>query len=102
MKSHPHVSGGEWSGSLGTLFRAHSSAWLERFPDKEEVDGSSPSGPTRGRCGATSLSVYLHGMKKLLLLAILAGVGYLVFRQVTTNQNDDDLWSEVGADQDLR
>jgi hypothetical protein len=27
--------------------RAHSSAWLERFPDKEEVDGSSPSGPTQ-------------------------------------------------------
>jgi len=46
--------------------------------------------------------VYLRGMKKLLLLAILAGVGYLVFRQVTTDQNDDDLWSEVGADQDLR
>ncbi|MDA9890624.1 MAG: DLW-39 family protein [Candidatus Nanopelagicales bacterium] len=41
-------------------------------------------------------------MKKLLLLAILAGVGYLVFRQVTANQSDDDLWSEVGADQDLR
>gem|GEM_PF-909582 len=39
------VTEGE-SGSLGTLFRAHSSAWLERFPDKEEVDGSSPSGPT--------------------------------------------------------
>ena len=26
--------------------RAYSSAWLERFPDKEEVDGSSPSRPT--------------------------------------------------------
>ena len=25
---------------------AYSSAWLERFPDKEEVDGSSPSRPT--------------------------------------------------------
>ena len=59
-------------------------------------------GPREVGAGATSLSVYLHGMKKLLLLAILAGVGYLVFRQVTTDQNDDDLWSEVGADQDLR
>ena len=46
--------------------------------------------------------VYLHPMKKLLLLVVLAGVGYLVYRQVTANQNDDDLWSEVGADQDLR
>ena len=41
-------------------------------------------------------------MKKLLLLIALAGVGYLVYRQVTANQSDDDLWSEVGADQDLR
>jgi hypothetical protein len=46
--------------------------------------------------------VYLHPMKKLLLLVVLAGVGYLVYRQVTADQNDDDLWSEIGADQDLR
>ena len=26
--------------------RAYSSAWLERFPDKEEVGGSSPPRPT--------------------------------------------------------
>ena len=26
--------------------RAYSSAWLERFPDKEEVRGSSPRRPT--------------------------------------------------------
>ena len=31
--------------------RAHSSAWLERFPDKEEVGGSSPPGPTRSNTG---------------------------------------------------
>jgi uncharacterized iron-regulated membrane protein len=41
-------------------------------------------------------------MKKLLLLVALAGIGYLVYRQVTANNNDDDLWSEIGADQDLR
>ena len=46
--------------------------------------------------------MYLHPMKKLLLIVILAGVGYLVYRQVTANQSDDDLWSEIGADQDLR
>ena len=28
--------------------RAHSSAWLERFADNEEVGGSSPPGPTHG------------------------------------------------------
>ncbi|MEY2813674.1 MAG: hypothetical protein RL579_579, partial [Actinomycetota bacterium] len=26
---------------------AYSSAWLERFPDKEEVGGSSPPRPTK-------------------------------------------------------
>jgi hypothetical protein len=41
-------------------------------------------------------------MKKLLLLILLAGVGYLVYRKVTDDQSDDDLWSEVGANQDLR
>ena len=46
--------------------------------------------------------MYLGVMKKLLLLVLLAGVGYLVYRKVTEDDNDDDLWSEVGADQDLR
>jgi hypothetical protein len=41
-------------------------------------------------------------MKKLLLLMLLAGVGYLVYRKVTEVETDDDLWSELGADQDLR
>ena len=30
-----------------TRERAYSSAWLERFPDKEEVGGSSPPRPTQ-------------------------------------------------------
>ena len=35
------------SGSLALpVLRAYSSAWLERFPDKEEVSGSSPLRPT--------------------------------------------------------
>jgi len=46
--------------------------------------------------------VYLGPMKKLLLLVLLAGVGYLVYRKMNEAENDDDLWSEVGADQDLR
>ncbi|MEN9679739.1 MAG: hypothetical protein RLZ57_868, partial [Actinomycetota bacterium] len=36
----------KYQGSLRTL-RAYSSAWLERFPDKEEVGGSSPPRPTQ-------------------------------------------------------
>ena len=33
------------------LVRAHSSAWLERIPDKDEVPGSNPGGPTNERPG---------------------------------------------------
>lgn len=54
------------------------------------------------RVCASGGSVYLGVMKKLLLLVLLAGVGYLVYRKVTEDDNDDDLWSEVGANQDLR
>ncbi len=48
------------------------------------------------------MHVYLGAMKKFIFIVLLAGVGYLVYRKITTDQNDDDLWSEVGADQDLR
>jgi len=51
---------------------------------------------------SVSGAVYLGTMKKLLLLVLLAGVGYLVYRKMNEIENDDDLWSEVGADQDLR
>ena len=34
-------------GILRGRIRAHSSAWLERIPDKDEVAGSNPAGPTR-------------------------------------------------------
>ena len=37
------------SGNVLHASRAYSSAWLERFPDKEEADGSSPSRPTMKR-----------------------------------------------------
>ena len=55
----------------------------------------------RGFCHS-GVAVYLWHMKKLLLLILLAGVGYLVYRKVTEVETDDDLWSEVGANQDLR
>ena len=34
------------AGTLPARKRAHSSAWLERIPDKDEVPGSNPGGPT--------------------------------------------------------
>lgn len=37
-------------------------------------------------------------MKKLLLVVLLAGVGYVVYRQVMANKAEQDLWSEATAD----
>ena len=44
----------------------------------------------------------LSRMKKLLLLVVLAGVGYLVYRQIMANKAEQDLWSEATAEPDLR
>jgi uncharacterized iron-regulated membrane protein len=41
-------------------------------------------------------------MKKLLILVLLAGIGYLVYRQIAANRAEDDLWSEATAEPDLR
>ena len=41
-------------------------------------------------------------MKKLLFLAILGGVGYLVYRQYMATQAEQDLWAEATAAPDLR
>jgi hypothetical protein len=41
-------------------------------------------------------------MKKLLLLVILAGVGYVVYRQLTARKAEQDLWSEATIEPDLR
>lgn len=40
-------------------------------------------------------------MKKLLLVVALAGVGYLVYRQVMANKAEEDLWAEATAPADL-
>ena len=40
--------------------------------------------------------------KKLLLLVVLAGIGYVVYRQVTARRAEQDLWSEAALDPDLR
>ena len=41
-------------------------------------------------------------MKKLVLLVVLAGVGYLVYRQIMSNKAEQHLWSEATAEPDLR
>ena len=42
--------------------RAHSSAWLERIPDKDEVPGSNPGGPTKGtQLSANAATCAPHG-----------------------------------------
>jgi uncharacterized iron-regulated membrane protein len=41
-------------------------------------------------------------VKKLLLVLVLAGVGYVVYRQVMANRAEQDLWSEATSDPDLR
>ena len=40
-------------------------------------------------------------MKKLLLLIALAGIGYLVYRQIQASQAEDDLWTEAPSVPDL-
>jgi hypothetical protein len=67
--------------------RAYSSAWLERFPDKEEVDGSSPSRPTQQKGG--------KNMKKLLSLALLALTGYVVYQQIEASKAEQELWTQA-------
>ena len=41
-------------------------------------------------------------MKKLLLVIVLAGIGYVVYRQIMANRAEQDLWSEATSDPDLR
>jgi hypothetical protein len=41
-------------------------------------------------------------MKKLLLLAGLLGIGYVIYRQVSANQAEQDLWTEATSAPDLR
>jgi uncharacterized membrane protein YebE (DUF533 family) len=41
-------------------------------------------------------------VKKLLLLAALAAVGYVVYNQVQSGKAEQDLWSEATSAPDLR
>ncbi len=41
-------------------------------------------------------------MKKLLLVAAVAAAGYVVYRQVSANQAEKDLWTEATSEPDLR
>ena len=41
-------------------------------------------------------------MKKLLVLVVLAAAGYVVYRQISASQAEQDLWTEATAAPDLR
>ena len=41
-------------------------------------------------------------MKKLLVLAVLAAVGYIAYRQITESRLEQDLWTEATSAPDLR
>jgi uncharacterized iron-regulated membrane protein len=41
-------------------------------------------------------------VKKLLLVIVLAGIGYVVYRQIMANRAEQDLWSEATSEPDLR
>ena len=62
---------------------AYSSARLERFPDKEEVDGSSPSRPTEGGID----------VKKILTMA-LAVAGAVWFSNRRKSAAQPDAWAQ--------
>ena len=40
-------------------------------------------------------------MKKLIILIALAGIGYLVYRQIQASKAEDDLWTEATQAPDL-
>ena len=40
-------------------------------------------------------------MKKLIVLAGLAAVGFVVYRQFVANKAEEDLWQEASAPADL-
>ncbi len=48
MVARPPISSSACTGEVvcSRFLRAHGSAWLERIPDKDEVPGSNPGGPT--------------------------------------------------------
>ena len=37
-------------------------------------------------------------MKKLLILTVVAGIGYLAYRRFVQDQDERDLWAEVTDD----
>ena len=71
-----------------------------RYPALKRVPTLAPTWPTR-HYGGSYLETEIP-MKKLLLLAILGGIGYLVYRQYMASQAEQDLWAEATAAPDLR
>jgi len=41
-------------------------------------------------------------MKKLIIIGVIAVAAYVVYRQVSANQAEKDLWNEATSEPDLR
>ena len=62
VQADPEIDGSRAGIQLLNLDWACSSVWLERTPDKREVDGSTPSRPTMARFGLDeTVSVLRNG-----------------------------------------
>ena len=76
-------------------FGAYSSVWLERFPDKEEVGGSSPPRPTLLAPPAGARRTREVPLKKLLVLAAAVAAGFVVYQKLQADKAEQDLWTEA-------
>ena len=67
---------------------AHSSARLERIPDKDEVPGSNPGGPTKARLDA-GLDDFSHAERARL------GITDSLCRYACGIENADDIINDI-------
>ncbi len=81
--------------------RAYKLRRLERFPDKEEVTGSSPVRPTRGvpapvdHGGSAPRPTPGVAVKKLVLIAIAAAGAVLAKKKIDEGGAEQALWAEA-------
>ena len=79
--------------------RAYSSARLERFPDKEEVTGSSPVRPTPhpglGLHGSGPDPIEETRVKKIVLILLAVGGALVAKRKLEESKAEQALWAEA-------
>ena len=79
-----------------------------RDPGTAGVSGVTGSDlPVRARQGSTRLETQEPAeggtpVKKLLVLAAVAAIGYVVYRQIAASKAEQDLWTEATSAPDLR